>query len=127
MTKVDVDASSMPSQDDSDALPADSPFAPLDADYGPAGDAAGPFAVCAQCMCGPGTFCFGGSPSSTLTSCDQTGAAAGAGGVGCHPVPSTCDGGSDCVCLLQSLAHELSCYPVCELPAGKSVVVYCPR
>ncbi|MBV9948853.1 MAG: hypothetical protein JOZ69_18540 [Myxococcales bacterium] len=124
--KMDIDASVMPVQD-ADPGP-DSPFAPLDGPYGSLGDAYG-LAVCAGCACEAGTFCYGGSPGSPLSSCDQTAAAAGAPlALGCHPIPSACATATEeCVCLLQSLPRDTSCYPVCTAPASGGFVVYCPQ
>jgi hypothetical protein len=131
VVNTDVDASSLPSGGDDAALAADSAFTPVDGPYGRVADGSVPLAVCAQCACAAGTYCYGGSPSSTFTSCAQD---AGASlEVGCHTIPPTCDSGNDCVCLLQSLEHLPSCYLVCEPAAGGGAdgaggpIVYCPR
>ena len=124
---TDVDASVMSVQGGDADLGPDSPFAPLDGPYGRVGDAYG-LAVCAACGCEAGTFCYGGSPGSPLSSCDQTGAASGAPlELGCHPIPPACASAPECVCLLQSLPKDTSCYSVCTAPPSGGFVVYCPQ
>ena len=125
---VDVDGSEPVAVQDEDADTDDSPFAPLpDAGYGPLDAGSSAAALCEQCGCEAGTFCFGGSESSPASAC---GAASGLGAsspaVGCNPVPAECDGGDDCACLLQSIAPGLSCYPVCEGSTGTKLV-FCPH
>lgn len=131
--KVDVDAASQPGQSggDAEALSSDSPFAPLDGggQYGTLADGYAPLAVCAQCACGAGTYCYGGSSQSSFSGvCDQTGAVGNGAGppVGCNSLPAGCANEPNCVCLLAVVAPGMSCYPVCvETPAG-GFTVYCP-
>jgi len=141
---VDVDASQQtPPMNDDDAS-ADSPFAPLDGPYGAIPDGYAPLANCAQCACPSGTFCYGGTPNSTVAACDQTASMGSTLEPGCHTLPAACapiGNGTDCVCLLQSLESTLgqSCYAACTMGTGGSgttvdagdagpapLVVYCP-
>lgn len=138
---VDVDGSQQqPPMNDDDASD-DSPFAPLDGPYGAIPDGYAPLANCAQCACPSGTFCYGGTPSTTVSACDQTAATGAALQPGCHALPAACASGTDCVCLLQSLASTLgqSCYAACTIGVGGGattadagdggpapLVVYCP-
>ena len=123
--KVDVDASLPQRADEADATSADSPFAALDATYGPVPDGYTPLAVCAQCACEGGTFCFGGAPSSPpLSACDQTMSTTLS--VGCHVIPPGCAAEPDCVCILRALGSQPSCYQVCTESAQGSFTVYCP-
>jgi hypothetical protein len=135
LLKTDVDASlgsSAPAPPVDASAPDDSPFAPLDGPYGRLADGYAPLAVCAACACANGTYCFGGSQSSALTSCDQ-GATAGSG-VGCHTIPPACENEPDCVCLLRQLDPQISaairaqpsCYPVCASAPSGGFTVYCP-
>src|SRR5271165_2187142 len=65
----DVDATSQtPPPQTTDDGSVDSPFAPLDGPYGVVRDGYSPLAVCAQCACSPGTYCYAGSPSTSLSS-----------------------------------------------------------
>lgn len=142
-THVDVDASQgPPPMNDDDASP-DSPFAPLDGPYtyGALPDGYAPLVNCEQCMCPSGTYCYGGTPSTAVSSCDQT-AATGALQPGCHTLPAACASGTDCVCLLQALESTLgqTCYAACAVGTGAGgagtddagdagpppLVVYCP-
>jgi len=125
--KIDVDASSMaPSTDTAEDATADSPFAPLlDAHYGQLPDGYAPLAVCAQCACGATTFCYGGSSSTPFSgSCDQT--ASTALEAGCHAIPAGCAAEPDCVCLLQALAPQMSCYLACSDSQNGGFTIYCP-
>jgi hypothetical protein len=121
---VDVDASSPPVPASDDAGPTDSPFAPLDSQYGVFPDGYAPLATCGQCACEAGTYCYGGSATMTLSVCDQT--ASSGLGVGCHIIPAGCANEPDCVCLLQALATPKSCYPVCADNGAGGFTVYCP-
>ena len=122
----DVDASSTPpSTEVADAASADSPFAPLDGQYGPLPDGYVPLVVCAQCACAGTTFCFGGSPYTSFSgACDQT--ASTALEVGCHAIPAGCAAEPDCVCLLQAIAPQMSCYAACANEQNGGFTVYCP-
>jgi hypothetical protein len=124
--KVDVDASSTPPADLAEDASSDSPFAPLDAKYGSLPDGYAPLAVCAQCVCSAGTFCYGGSASTSFSgTCDQT--ASTALDVGCHAIPAGCAAEPDCVCLLQALSAQMPCYAACANNAATGgFVVYCP-
>jgi hypothetical protein len=133
---MDVDASSQgnqssPPSGDADAPSADSPFAPLDGQgqYGALVDGYAPLAVCAQCACAAGTYCYGGSSQTSFSGvCDQTAATGGNSplAVGCNSLPPGCANEPDCVCVLAALAPMVSCYLVCaETPAG-GFSVYCP-
>jgi hypothetical protein len=122
---VDVDASSQPAQStDDDSSSADSPFAPVDGAYGILPDGYAPLALCAQCACAVGTYCYGGSPYMTFSACDQTASTSLA--IGCHKIPAGCANEPDCVCLLQALAPQMSCYPVCTDNVMGGFTVYCP-
>ncbi len=121
----DVDASAMLPSTDTDATSADSPFAPLDARYGPLPDGYVPLAVCAQCACAGTTFCYGGSAYSSFSgACDQS--ASTTLDVGCHPIPAGCAAEPDCVCLLQAIAPQMPCYAACADDQNGGFTVYCP-
>ncbi|MDP9000581.1 MAG: hypothetical protein M3O46_10765 [Myxococcota bacterium] len=123
---VDVDASarSAPSSDDAGGASSDSPFTPLDGPYGKVPDGYTPLATCTQCACKGATYCYGGSPYTAFSACDQT--ASTMLTVGCHALPPACASEPDCVCLLRALAPELSCYAACTDSAMGSFTVYCP-
>lgn len=112
-----------PTGDDAGVLD-DSPFAPLDGQYGVLPDGYAPLAVCAQCACEAGTYCFGGSPSVAFSGvCDQTASTDLA--AGCHRVPAACANEPDCVCVLSALVSQTSCYPACADSVTGSFTVYC--
>lgn len=123
---VDVDASARPAppNDDAGGAATDSPFASLDGPYGAVPDGYGPLAICAQCACMGSTYCYGGSPYSAFSTCDQT--AGTTLTIGCHALPPGCAAEPDCVCLLQALATQLSCYAACTDNAMGGFTVYCP-
>ena len=104
----------------------DSFFAPLDGQYGPLPDGYVPLAVCAQCACAGGAFCYGGSPYTAFSgTCDQT--ASTALGVGCHTIPAGCAAEPDCVCLLQALGAQMPwCYAACADDPNGGFTIYCP-
>jgi hypothetical protein len=124
--KVDIDGSTSPSAaTEEDASIEDSPFAPVDGQYGPLPDGYVPLAVCAQCDCDGSTFCYGGSPYATFSgTCDQT--ASAALGVGCHSIPAGCAVEPDCVCLLQALGGQMPCYPACADEPNGGFTIFCP-
>jgi hypothetical protein len=121
---VDVDATSQPMQGDDDAESADSPFARLDSSYGVFPDGYAPLAQCATCACKAGTYCYGGSATMTFSACDQT--ASPGLEIGCHTIPPGCASEPDCVCLLETLAPQKSCYPVCADDGMGGFTVFCP-
>jgi hypothetical protein len=129
---VDVDATPAPPDphDIDDASTADSPFGFLDGPYGYgslAPDSYAPLAACEQCACASGSYCFGGGTGLTVSSatCGQPVDAGGAAlEVGCVPLPAGCENEPDCPCLLQALADQLACAPVCVEVSG--FAVYCP-
>jgi hypothetical protein len=79
-----------------------------------------PQAVCAQCACGPGTYCFGGGTGFTTFSgtCTPTGSTLS---VGCQPLPAGC---SSCGCIFDALKGHVPCYLVCG--GTGPLTVYCP-
>ena len=133
----DVDATSQapPQNGTADDASADSPFAPPEGPYGMPPDGYAPLAVCAQCACGAGTYCYAGSPATSLTSCDQTQSSASSLEPGCHTSPASCASTpDDCACLLAALDLTATCYAVCTPGGGEGGVegglvvleVYCP-
>ncbi len=120
---LDATAGTATGDDDASAA-ADSVFAPLDGQYGVLQDGYAPLALCSQCACEAGTFCFGGSPTTSFSGvCDQTSSTDL--GVGCHLLPSNCGDASDCVCLLSTLVPQTSCYPACAGTVTAGFSVYC--
>jgi len=103
----------------------DDVFAPLDGGaYGTLPDGYAPLALCSQCACEGGTYCFGGSPSTAFSGvCDQTGSTSPA--VGCNTLPADCADASDCVCLLSTIAPQTSCYAACVGTVTTGFSVYC--
>ncbi|HEY4011781.1 MAG TPA: hypothetical protein VGM06_00470 [Polyangiaceae bacterium] len=103
----------------------DDVFLPLDGGaYGTLPDGYAPLALCSQCGCEGGTYCFGGSAATTFSGvCDQTASTTLA--VGCNALPSDCADASDCVCLLSSIVPQTSCYPACAGTVTTGFSVYC--
>jgi hypothetical protein len=103
----------------------DDVFAPLDGGaYGVLPDGYAPLALCSQCGCEGGTYCFGGSPQTAFSGvCDQTSSASLA--VGCNTMPADCADASDCVCLLSTIGSQTSCYAACAGTPAMGFSVYC--
>ena len=120
-----LDATDMPTGNGDDAGAFDAAiFAPVDGGYGVLPDAYAPLALCSQCGCEGGTYCFGGSPGASFSgSCDQTQSSGLE--IGCHSLPAGCADASDCVCLLGTLASQTSCYPACAGTVTSGFSVYC--
>lgn len=116
---VDNDATTQPGQT-GDGGP-DSPFARVDAGYGPAPDGYNPYGLCQTCDCPATDYCFGGGTGYTTFSgdCKPT-----SFGIGCNPLPAGCSGDADCDCLLMATASKFPCYAVC---VQNSRTVYCPN
>jgi hypothetical protein len=104
-------------------------FAPVDSGYPAAPDGYAPLAVCGQCGCPAGTFCFGGGTGYTSFNGDchadggpMTQANAS---IGCFPIPAACsDTDAACDCLIQAVSPFMTCYPDC---VDNTNVVYCPH
>jgi hypothetical protein len=126
---VDVEASLAPPSPMQDApYSEDSPFGQVDAPYGSySSGTSAMLAVCAQCACASGTYCFGGGTGATPFS-GSCGPVAGRSGleIGCQAMPGACANEPDCPCILAAIDPLLSCIAVCvETPAG-GFTAYCP-
>jgi hypothetical protein len=126
---VDVDATPAPPdpRDIDEASAADSPFGFLDGPYGIlASDAYAPLGACEQCACPSGSYCLGAGTGLNVSSAacgPPVDGGSAAVGVGCVQLPAGCANEPDCPCILNALAGQLSCYPVCVEVEGFSV--YC--
>jgi hypothetical protein len=121
---------------DADSLSQDQPAyvgdggapSPFGTYYGDGGYAHGygysPLAVCNQCACEAGTYCFGGGASFTTFSgtCNTGGSTLS---VGCQPLPAGCMGTATCGCIFDALKAQVPCYLVCS--GQGSLTVYCPH
>jgi hypothetical protein len=126
---VDVDASTLPPQTDTDAAP-DPTFAPVDGSsiYGQSYDASYPVLT----VCNPPDASTGaeGGAGQEAAAADASGAAtdpypADGAASACQPLPAACESQPDCPCLLQALAAQLACVPSCSV--GKSFFsLFCP-
>jgi hypothetical protein len=126
---VDVEASAAPPAPTADAsYGEDSPFGQVDAPYGSySSGTSAMLAVCAQCACASGTYCFGGGTGSTQFSgsCGPSPDRSGLE-IGCQAMPGACANEPDCPCILAAIDPFLSCVAVCvETPAG-GFTAYCP-
>jgi hypothetical protein len=110
--------------------PAETPDASSDSPYGVLDDggygqgyAYSPLAVCKQCACEAGTYCFGGGTGFTTFggTCTSAGSALG---IGCQSLPVACASQPTCDCLFNALQGQIPCYLVCT--GVSDLTAYCP-
>lgn len=130
ITDVDASPGPNPQQGDDAAEGYDaSVFAPVEGGYPPAPDGYSPYAICQQCGCPSGTFCFGGGTGYETFNgdCHADAGLLAEGGlsIGCFPIPAACEGtDAACDCLIQTVSGYMPCYPDC---VDTTNIVYCPH
>jgi hypothetical protein len=125
--KVIVDGTydgSVPREGD-DGGYADGEFAPSDASYTkPDGYAA--LAICQQCACPAGSYCFGGGTGKETFAGSCAVNTTATLQVGCNTLPTACQATPSCECIMDAIKAQVPCYMVCSEAPDIGRAVYCP-